>query len=202
MEGQNERFFAPGQDFRLVSGDSGQIARTPQEIVYRTPASAKTELQLRREKSLKEELMQKERRLSLRERERYSQIKDQLASDSEKIYYLDLYPQERSQYLQTKRPMISSRQRNSRHKHSFKRPLRKSLLPGRGLASLEPYHQRKGELFLGMSKNEVLRAWGRPGRIDIAGNPEYQNERWAFFVGSGVYYVFFEGGIVQGWQLD
>ena len=192
MEGQNDRFFAPGQDFRLVSGDSGQISRTPQEIVHRTPASAKTELQLRREKSLKEELIQKEKRLSSRERERYFKIKDQLGSDSEKIYYLDLYPQERDQYLQAKRPTISNRPRNSRYKR----------LPGRGLASLRPYHQRRGELFLGMSKNEVLQTWGRPGKIDIAGNPRYQNERWAFFAGGGVYYVFFEGGIVQGWQLN
>ncbi len=192
MEGQNDRFFAPGQDFRLVSGDSGQTIRTPQEIVYRTPASGKTELQLRREESLKEELAQKEKRLSLRERERYFKVKDQLGSDSERIYYLDLYPQERTQYLQAKRPMISNRRGKSRYKRST----------GRGLASLRPYHQRKGELFLGMSKNEVHRTWGRPGRIDIAGNPEYQNERWAFFVSGSVHYVFFEGGAVQGWQLD
>ena len=199
MEGQNDRFFVPGQDFRLVSGDSGQVARTPQEIVYRTPASAKTELQFRRERSLKEELMQKEKRLSSRERERYFKVRDQLVSDSEKIYYLDLYPQERVQYLQAKRPTVSNRQRNPRYRNLSGRPLSR---PGRGLASLRPYHQRKGELFLGMSKNEVLQTWGRPGRVDIAGNPEYQNERWAFFVGSGVYYVFLEGGIVQGWQLN
>ncbi len=235
MKGGRKAYFTPGRNFRLVAGDSGKIGRTPGEIAARTPASIRTVEQMRHEKSLKEELSRKERRLSLIELERYSRIRGQLKSDSERIYYLDLHPRERRQYLLAKSIIRPKMRQNGRkgpypgHGSTFLPPFGGNFDPGtlpnmgpsttvrkasrakagpaampaeRGLASLSPYHHRKGELFLGMSKAQVLRAWGRPGRVDIAGNPKYQNERWAFFAKSNVYYVFFEAGSVQGWQLD
>ena len=58
------------------------------------------------------------------------------------------------------------------------------------------------ELFLGMDKKEVVEVWGKPARVEIAGNPKNQNERWSFVEDGNVRQVYFEGGRVQGWALD
>lgn len=58
------------------------------------------------------------------------------------------------------------------------------------------------DIFYGMGKNDVIRVWGKPGRVEIAGHPSYENERWSFFEGGEVKQVYFESGRVQGWALD
>ena len=58
------------------------------------------------------------------------------------------------------------------------------------------------ELFLGMNKSEVTQVWGKPARVEVAGNPINQNERWSFKEDGNVRQVYFEGGKVQGWALD
>ncbi len=63
-------------------------------------------------------------------------------------------------------------------------------------------NQRKG-LYVGMDKQAVIRSWGKPYRIEVAGNPKNQNERWIFNKGnSRIDYVYFESGIVQGWEIE
>ena len=53
-----------------------------------------------------------------------------------------------------------------------------------------------------MSKVQVIDMWGRPARIEVAGNPSNENEKWAFYENGRVKFVYFEGGTVQGWQIQ
>lgn len=53
----------------------------------------------------------------------------------------------------------------------------------------------------GMSKRDVIRAWGYPKRRDIAGYERYENERWLYSTGGRIKLVYFESGVVQGWNL-
>jgi outer membrane protein assembly factor BamE (lipoprotein component of BamABCDE complex) len=65
-----------------------------------------------------------------------------------------------------------------------------------------PAERELPELFVGMKKDDVVRNWGRPARIEVAGDPSYQNERWAFYFNGKTKNVYFENGKVQGWELD
>lgn len=58
------------------------------------------------------------------------------------------------------------------------------------------------DIYYGMGKSDVIRAWGKPARVEIAGHPSYENERWSFYEGGEVKQVYFESGRVQGWALD
>ena len=58
------------------------------------------------------------------------------------------------------------------------------------------------ELLLGMDKKTVMKKWGRPTRIDVAGNPTNENERWSFYYNGKVRQVYFEKGVVNGWVID
>ena len=53
-----------------------------------------------------------------------------------------------------------------------------------------------------MSKTEVQRIWGSPSRVDVAGNPKMENERWSFYHNGRVKTVFFESGRVEGWEIQ
>ncbi len=187
MDYSSDPFFVPGEDFNLVSGDSGQVYRSREDIRKRTPLSARTRKEFRQEESLRRELARKEVELSFRERRNYKEASAYLKSDSERIYYINLSPRERRQYLSARGVQLGRWGSRS---------------SSRGLASVDPYGYGQRNLFLGMSKNEVRRSWGRPARIDVAGNPANQNERWIFYDNGGSRHVFFERGVVQGWQQD
>ncbi|MBF0209084.1 MAG: hypothetical protein HQK53_19670, partial [Oligoflexia bacterium] len=68
-----------------------------------------------------------------------------------------------------------------------------------GLTVREEVAVRNREIFLGMSKELVMQSWGRPLKIDVAGDPVRENERWLFYSYGGPKYVYFESGRVRGW---
>ncbi|MBC7430335.1 MAG: hypothetical protein H7336_17105 [Bacteriovorax sp.] len=183
MEGQNDAFLAPGKDFPVVGGDTGEMRRSREQIDARTPASERTKRLRSESNSIGLELNEKEDRLGEEERERYSRDKKFLQTDSDKLYYLSLSPYDRGTYIDTK-----------------KSDLRDDLAPKRNLMAKHSIHS--SELFLGMAKAEVIEMWGKPARVEIAGNPTNQNERWSFVEDGSVKQVYFEGGKVQGWALD
>ena len=57
-------------------------------------------------------------------------------------------------------------------------------------------------IHLGMNKRDVLKYWGTPSRIDLAGDPGEENERWSFFKSNSIKHVYFEKGVVQGWYVE
>lgn len=183
MERGDDAISVPGVDFPVVSGDTGQVRRSRQEIQARTPASARTKRLRSESQSIGYELGEKEARLSEEELESYARDKKFLQSDSDKLYYLSLSSFERDTYIDTK-----------------KSDLKDDLNPTRNLVSRRSIHS--SELFLGMEKSEVVETWGKPARVEIAGNPKNQNERWSFVEDGSVKQVYFEGGKVQGWALD
>ena len=59
---------------------------------------------------------------------------------------------------------------------------------------------RKSNAVTGMSKSDVMNNWGEPRRVEIAGNPSFENERWLYSVNGATKYIYFESGRVQGWE--
>jgi hypothetical protein len=165
--------FAPSRDFRVVSGDYGYMYREQDEMLARTPASAHQREMMQFQDSFEQELHALTAKLSEEELHHYAQNQKHLANTSEKIYFLRLSGlRERNTYL-----------------------ISKGVKP-----RYEQGQMRAQDVTLGMSKQDVERIWGQPVRIDIAGDPQYQNERWAFQVGNSYRYVYFEGGRVEGWS--
>ena len=183
MERNDDAISIPGIDFPVVSGDTGEVGRSREEVQARTPASERTKRLRSESDSLGHELVQKEAGLEEDEMERYSHDKKFLQADSDKLYYLSLSPYDRETYIATK-----------------KDDLRDDLNPKRNILSKRSIHS--SELFLGMAKSEVVEVWGKPARVEIAGNPQNQNERWSFVEDGSVRQVYFEAGKVQGWALD
>lgn len=188
MDHQTDDIFVPGQDFDYVPGDSGTPFRTREDIASRTPASGIEKTQREEYSSLIRELSHRERKLNMKEKALYQEVQPYLESDSEKIYFLSLSPMERREYLDARRIEYSG---GGTVNSNFGR---------RSLASLQPVYS--GALHLGMSKGDVVQTWGRPARVEVAGNPQNENERWAFYENGRVKFVYFEGGSVQGWQIQ
>jgi hypothetical protein len=53
---------------------------------------------------------------------------------------------------------------------------------------------------MGMSKDEVLDQLGRPRKVEVAGNPANENERWGYLANGAMKYIYFESGYVEGWE--
>lgn len=189
MDHQTENVFVPGQDFDYTPGDSGTPYRTREEIAMRTPASDLENSTREESSSLYRELSFKERKLNLRERELYNEVMPYLETPSEKIYFLSLTPNQRRDYLDSRRIDYAGSMAGNFGGG-----------PSRGLASLQPVYS--SALQLGMTKDQVMSTWGRPARVEVAGNPRNENERWSFYENGQVKFVYFEGGAVQGWNLN
>ena len=183
MEREEGGMFSPGKDFPVVSGDTGAIRRSREEVRKRTPASARSASLTKEADSLAEELKIKEENPDNYEMERYARDIKNLQTDSDKLYYLSLNSDERSVYISSK-----------------KADLRDDLENRKNMVKRHSIHSN--ELFLGMAKDDVMQAWGKPARVEIAGNPVNQNERWAFFEDGSIKQVYFESGMVHGWALD
>lgn len=184
MNQQTAQMFVPGEDFPIVPGDEGQAFRSKEEIFKRTPLSKKEQESYLYEKSIQTELATKERGLTPQEYKEYQQNWDYLKTTYEKLYYLNLPRSQRYRYSQSWRtPAAVERSPRTESFISFYQ---------------NPVQDRES-IRLGMSKDEVASLWGRPYDVEIAGNPDYQNERWAFYNGQQVMYVFFEKGRVEGW---
>lgn len=182
MENQQEGFFTPGQDFKVTPGDIGGGHRSYDDIMRRTPASTPEKKNWIQQSALKKELYYLEtHQPSYLARDYYS-IKDHLPTVSEKIYYLKMKSlEDREQYL-------------------YSRGLKTA---GFSVNRSEIAQALKNQdILLGMSKDEVVSSWGRPARVDVAGDPRYQNERWSYYERGKLKKVFFESGKVQGWSAD
>ncbi len=215
MDMDNDPLFVPGQDFQVLSGDSGTPHRTHSEIMERTPLSGLTKKEVLEERSLHKELRNQELALGPKERERYFELMPYFESISEKIYYLRLSSREKIEYEDSLLPETDRYDRSYAVERSSRaNTLLNSYVPRgddyssgrRSPASVTPYEyledDSSDEIFVGMTKSEVRSVWGGPNRVEVAGNPREENERWAFYHNGEVKYVYFEQGIVQGWQID
>ncbi len=185
MDNQEEDMFVAGRDFQTVAGDSGEAFRSKKEIVGRTPASEMEMAERAEERSIYRELRNKEAGLTPYQKSLYRVAEQYMDSPSEKIYFLNLSDTEKVEYLDSR---------------NFKSYSAGRVSNARDLASLQPVYSQT--LNLGMTKDDVVNSWGRPSRVDIAGNPMNENERWAFYGNGGVRYIYFEGGRVEGWNLQ
>jgi len=185
-----DAFFVAGRDFAIVPGDLDDPLRSDEEIRRRTPASGAEELRNQRDDALKAELIQRESMLSGGEYQKYLKAKESLGGISERIYYLSLNPQDRETYLVSRgineyqaRPLTYQQQRAQFF-----------LLSGQDYTAQE--------LERGMTKEQLIRLYGQPAKIEVAGNPIYQNERWSFKVNGRWQWVYLENGRVMGLNAD
>lgn len=184
MDRDTDGLIVAGRDFQTVPGDTGRAYRSHQEILKRTPMSERYKRKLTEEESLKYELAKKEDRLSPAEYRDYVEFKELMPSLSEKIYYLSLTPQERLRFISEKRQLLGG------------------VSSSMGWEYMKEQSVNDGHLYLGMDKESVINSWGRPEKIDIAGDAEYENERWSFYEDGKIKKVYFERGQVQGWTLE
>jgi hypothetical protein len=179
MEHNDDAFFQPREDFPVVPGDTGRSWRTEKAWQRRTPASETTRLREREDRSLENELARLESAQSEGAATHYQQYRAKLATTSERIYFLQLKSKaDREQYLSSRGFLVET-------------------------AAVMPFEHhwaaQQGELLPGMSKEDVQESWGRPERVDFAGNPTYENERWMYRRDGAAKYIFFESGRVGGW---
>lgn len=183
MNRESDPYLVAGKDFPVVSGDTGEAYRSHEEIQKRTPSSERSRQKQKEEESIKQELAQKEADIPEEYLDQYSKDKKYLPTDSDKLYYLSLAVSERPNYISIKKQDAQEDQ-------------------GKGQDFVQKHSIHSKELYLGMNKGQVIQAWGKPARVEIAGNPRNQNERWLFNEDGNVKQIYFEGGKVQGWALD
>lgn len=189
MEQDDSGFYSPKEDFPVMAGDSGRFWTNNKERKARTPA---TEYELARDnqqKFLKSELKELESSQSQKSLELYENHKHKFGSISEKIYFLNLPTTDRVSYLESRgfieRP----------HQDTLSQKMRSHV---RGGGS--HYRSSSGGVSLGMDKDAVRQNWGSPNRVEVAGNPSNENERWVYSVNGATKYIYFESGVVQGWE--
>ncbi|MGZ3790314.1 MAG: hypothetical protein ACXVLQ_17405 [Bacteriovorax sp.] len=183
MNRDSDPYLVAGKDFPTVSGDTGQAYRSRDEIKKRTPASERNRQKEKEQLSLKQELEQKEASIPEEHLEQYTKDKKYLSTDSDKLYYLSLSLDERPSYIDIKKQDMQADQ-------------------GKEQDFVQNHSIHSRELYLGMDKSQVVQMWGKPSRVEIAGNPSNQNERWSFVEDGNVKQIYFESGKVQGWALD
>lgn len=182
MEHDDSTFYHPDEDFPVVGGDAEVTGMSMDE--YRRNRLPRTESERgedRETQLLRQELRALESSQSEEEMTFYQTHKKKLVTNSEKIYYLKLPRGERHQYLQDR--------------GFLNRPATRT--PASLTSALNP---RRSEVGIGMSKNDVVASLGKPSRVEIAGNPSYENERWLYQVNGSNKYIYFESGTVQGWE--
>jgi hypothetical protein len=181
MESDQSNFFTPREDFPVVSGDTGRDWFTKSERQRRTPASEAELQEDRFSRSLRNELKQLQANQSDEDMFFYNKHAHKLGTTPEKIYFLKLPPFERREYL-INRGFVDSPKNESHRLRDTK------TLSG------------KNEVLLGMKKDHVVDSIGRPTRVEIAGNPINENERWLYKLNGASRYIYFESGQVQGWE--
>lgn len=183
MNRESDPFLQAGRDFPVVSGDTGEAYRSREEVKQRTPSSERARQQKREVESIKQELENKEADIPEEYLEQYSKDKKYLPSDSDKLYYLSQSLEDRAEYIKVKSQDMSE-----------------DLGKNQDFVQKRSVHA--GEVYLGMAKSQVVQVWGKPTRVEIAGNPKHQNERWSFVEDGSVKQIYFESGKVHGWALD
>jgi len=186
---QSDSFWDPGDDFPVVSGDRGRTFVNYNELVNSTPASEQEKELWNEEFFLEKERQALVNSLPTEEQEHYNHFAPRLTS-SQQIYFLRLTDlAERDQYLRD----IGVRDEMS---------LRGALPQGRTIASqTSPIRTVNSEgLRRGISKGDVLRLWGDPELVEVAGDPSNENERWTYEQNFRKYQIYFEEGKVDAWQ--
>lgn len=181
MTADDDGIFTPGKDFPVTPGDSGKAHRSADDIQRRTPVTKKKSREQIYQENIKRQISRKERRLTDREYSKYANM--DFSSDSQRLYFLNLPKRQRASYLRSFRPLEKSYRRQQQVM---------DFLTSTGGSTARG-------LQVGMGKEEVTRRWGRPHRVDIAGNPERENERWSFYQNGTLKQVYFEDGKVEGW---
>lgn len=182
MEQENDTgFFRPEEDFPVMSGDTGEMGMSEEERYRRTPRSFEDIAETRHRNALLDELRQLENEQEDVDAKFYERHKHKFSSVSDKIYFLELPPYERRDYLASRGLLIENKRAPASLSHSM-------------------MMRQNQDLVLGMSKDQVLVSWGQPSRVEIAGNPVYENERWLYQANGASKYIYFESGVVGGWE--
>lgn len=184
MEHDDSTFFNPRTDFPVVVGDTGRDWETKTERLSRTPDTESEVQDDQGRRFLKQELKALEGRQADEDLAFYETHKIKLASTSEKIYFLKLPHAERAEYLYSRGVEDSTRAPASESAY----------------VKDDAYGVRDSNLSSGMTKADVMNSWGKPNRVEIAGNPSYENERWLYKLGGASKYIYFESGLVDGWE--
>jgi len=180
MESDDSSFYRPQEDFPVVVGDTGKMWESKSERKRRTPASEQDLYERKGQAHLQQELKQLEAKQAEEQFELYEKYRQQLGSISEKIYFLKLSTYERKEYLLS-RGLIKTEPRSY-------------------FSSEQQLTQRNNSVSLGMSKSEVMSSIGQPQRVEVAGNPNFENERWVYNRNGASKYIYFESGRVEGWE--
>lgn len=186
MDRDSDGFFVAGRDFPVMNGDTGEAFRSREEIQKRTPASKRSKARESERLSLESELRDKLAEQDEEVLRVYNRDSQYLESDSERLYYLSMSGRERTEYINTKIQDMSDDETLKKNSREFLK--RRSV--------------RTQEIAEGMSKDDVMNLWGKPTKVEVAGHPKFENERWSFAEGGQVKRIYFEGGKVQGWSLD
>ena len=184
MEHDDSTFFNPRTDFPVVVGDTGRDWETRKERLSRTPDTESEVQDDQGRRILKQELKTLEGRQADEDLAFYELHKRKLASTSEKIYFLALPQSERGEYLYSRGVEDTARTPAAESTH----------------VRDDAYGVRDSNLSSGMTKSDVMNLWGRPNRVEVAGNPSYENERWLYKVNGASKYIYFESGFVDGWE--
>ncbi len=179
MEHESDGFFIPGQDFKIIAGDGGSAYRSTNEINKRTPASIFSKKRMQHAGILSSELTKLKIEQSPKELSHYKRYEGRLQSISNKIYFLKI-------------PTIRARDQYLYNLGVYNSPFHTS--------PEETHAIQNNDVLLGMSKIAVSKAWGKPERVEVAGNPKYQNERWTYRRRGKRRYIFFSNGQVEGWE--
>ncbi|MBF0312812.1 MAG: hypothetical protein HQK50_03630 [Oligoflexia bacterium] len=180
MDKDSDGFFVAGEDFSVVNGDpTKEVGRDKETIQERTPLTSKQEKENLRQEMLMEELKYLEEKLPESEYQHYITYAEKFPTISERIFLLRMEGvAERNEYLASRGIEV---ERNA-------------------ISMKEESAIKNQEILVGMSKNAVMQSWGRPIRIDTAGDPSFENERWLFYNSGEPRYIFFERGKVRGWM--
>jgi hypothetical protein len=198
--------FEANRDFMIVSGDRGRDYRSSKQQDLRTPSSLKDSSEYRYKSSLIRERNFLENQMQEDEYQNYIGLRESLGNTSQQIFFLRLSEGERRSYLRTRGIEQKSSTNLAAYtgrynQNSQKKRVRKNLL-NQNLSAFDGARSPAGgrDVSMGMNKDDVVRNWGRPERMDIAGDPRQQNERWAYRKNGNTKYIYFEKGRVEGWN--
>ena len=184
QEHEDQGIFVAGKTFETVPGDSGDQSYQRDEMLKRTPFKEEDSPEWSEKQKIEKELKYKVSRLGETQKIWFKRNQHLFENDSQRLYFLSLDGKEREEYLASITSKIVKTSRRS--PASF---LRYSPRGTRAVA-------------VGMAKSEVSKIWGNPHRVDVAGDPNYENERWTFYEGRQKRYVYFESGRVEGWVTE
>lgn len=225
MERGEERFLVPGNHFPTVAGDSGRAYRSADEISSRTPASGRSAELSRHERSVRHELNRRLNQLPENEYNQYRVHKQYLSTAPERIYYLELSPRDRAEYIRLRgfNPSVTENEiQELRTDHMRRRALSQYQRPSErrtpqsvdsddshekkhvamGMSFYETRSPKNAPVEMGMTKDQVIHKWGQPSNVEVAGHPRNENERWSFHVAGKVRQIYFASGRVEGWVLE